>query len=199
MRKVTKRATADPSAWLQDDTFSGDGAHPVIAQQLYGFACLYLILTAAVAVFTRATPRRVVGALAGAAVCGPAAFGIVALGERAGWWRVAINWNPYLLAVLWVNVVLWAFVFLLTWRVARRFGRRGLAVLLVTSAVLGPFRDSWFMARFPEWGSLAAGIAPMLAISAAYVLLGSLGHGVMRLVSGPAAADRLARQPWERA
>lgn len=168
-------------------------------QQLYGFNCLYLVLTAAVAVLTRATPRRIVGALTGAAVCGPVAFGIVAVAERAGWWHVAITWKPYFLVLLWVNVVLWAFVFLLTWRVARRFGGRGLAVLLVTSAVLGPFRDSWFMARFPGWGSYAPGIAPMLAISAAYVLLGSLGHGTMRLVAGPAAADRLARWPWESA
>ena len=92
-----------------------------------------------------------------------------------------------------------AFVFLLTWRVARRFGGLGLAVLLVTCAVFGPLRDSWFMARFPEWGSYAPGIAPMLAISVAYVLLGILGHGTMRLVAGPAAADRLARRPWESA
>jgi hypothetical protein len=25
-----------------------------------------------------------------------------------------------------------------------------------------------------------------------------LGHGVMRLISGPANADHLARRPWER-
>ena len=166
-------------------------------QQLYGFTCLYLVLTVAVAILTRATLRRIVGALAGSAVCGPAAFGIIALAERAGWWHFAIPWKPYFLALLWVSVVLCAFVFLLTWRVARRFGGRGLAVLLVTSAVLGPFRDSWYMARFPEWGSYAPGIAPMLAISAAYVILGILGHGTMRLVAGPAAADRLARRLWK--
>jgi hypothetical protein len=39
----------------------------------------------------------------------------------------------------------------------------------------------------------------VLAISAAYVLLGILGHGVMRLVAGPAREDRLARRPWEAA
>jgi hypothetical protein len=171
----------------------------VTEQHLYGFTCLYLFLTAAVAVLTRATPRRIAGALAGAAVCGPAALGIVVFAEHAGWWHITITWKPYFLMLLWVDVVLWAFVFLLTWRVARRFGRRGLAALLVISAVLGPFRDSWFMARFPEWGSYAPGIAPMLAISAAYVLLGSLGHGTMRLVAGPATAARLARWPWESA
>jgi hypothetical protein len=171
----------------------------VTEPQLYGFACLYLLLTVAVAVLTRATPRRIVGALAGAAVCGPAAFGIVAFAERAGWWHFAITWKPYSIALLWIDLVLCAFVFLLTWRVARRFGWRGLAVLLVISAVLGPVRDSLYVARFPEWGSYAPGITPMLAISAAYVILGILGHGTMRLVAGPAAADRLARRPWEKA
>ena len=38
----------------------------------------------------------------------------------------------------------------------------------------------------------------MFAISVAYVILGILGHGAMRLVAGPATADRLvARRPWE--
>jgi hypothetical protein len=171
----------------------------VAEQQLYGLICMYLVLTAAVAVLTRATPRRIVGALAGAAVCGPVAFGIVVFAERAGWWHIAITRDPYFLMLLWVNVVLCAFVFLLTWRIARRFSGWGLAGLMVISAVLGPFRDSWFMARFPDWGSYAPGIAPMLAISAAYVLLGSLGHSTMRLVAGPATADRLARRPWESA
>ena len=169
----------------------------VTKQQLYLFNCLYFVLTAAVAVLTRATPRRIVGALAGAAVCGPAGLGIVALAEKVGWWRMAITWEPYFLTLLWVDAVLCAFVFLLTWRIARRFGGHGLAVLLFAVAVLGPLRDSWYMARFPEWGSYAPGIAPMLAISGAYVLLGILGHGTMRLIAGPASADPLARRPWE--
>ena len=166
-------------------------------QQLYLFNCLYFVLTVAVAFLTRATPRRIVGALAGAAVCGLAGIGIVAFGERVGWWRMAIPWEPYFITLLWIGVVLCAYVFLLTWRIARRFGGRGLAVLLFVGAVLGPFRDSWYMARFPEWGSYAPGIAPMLAISGAYVLLGILGHGTMRLIAGPAAADRLGRRPWK--
>jgi hypothetical protein len=169
----------------------------VTKQQLYVFNCLYFVLTAAVAFLTRATPRRIVGALAGAAVCGLAGIGILAFAERVGWWRMAIPWEPYFLTLLWIDVGLCAYVFLLTWRIARRFGGRGLAVLLFVGAVLGPFRDSWYMARFPEWGSYAPGIAPMLAISGAYVLLGILGHGTMRLIAGPSAADRLARRPWK--
>lgn len=166
-------------------------------QQLYIFDCLYLFLTASAAVFTRAPWRRIVGALAGATVCGPAGLGIIAFAERVGWWHFAIKRAPHILMLLWVGVIFCAFVFLLTWRIARRFGGRGLAVLLVVIAVLGPFRDSWYMARFPEWGSYAPGIAPLLAISGAYVLLGILGHGTMRIVAGPAPADVLARWPLQ--
>ena len=167
--------------------------------ELYGFACFYLALTVGVAVLARATLRRIAGALAGAAVCGPAVLGIIALAGRAGWWHFAFTWTLFSIALLWASIALCGFVFLLTWRVARRFGGRGLVVLIVASAVLGPVRDHLYMAKFPEWGSYAPGIAPMLAISATYVLLGILGHGTMRLVAGPAAADRLARRPWENA
>ena len=74
----------------------------------------------------------------------------------------------------------------------------GLAVVLFVLAVIGPLRDQWIMRRFPEWGSYAPGIAPVLAISASYVVLVLVGHGVMRLVAGPARDDRLPR-PWESA
>jgi hypothetical protein len=45
--------------------------------QLHLFNCLYLAIFVAVAFITRATTRRVVGALAGGAV-----FGVVALGTH---------------------------------------------------------------------------------------------------------------------
>ena len=53
------------------------------------------------------------------------------------------------------------------------------------------------MTMFPEWGSYAPGIAPMLATSGAYILLGIIGHGLMRLVAGAAKADRLASRNGE--
>jgi hypothetical protein len=167
------------------------------AQQLYLFKGLYLVLLVAVIILTRASARRVAGALAGGVVVGVAALGIINLGERAGWWHMAITWEPYFLTLLLIGFTVCAFVFLITWRIARRFGWRGLAVVTIVAAVIGPPRDYWYMARFPEWGSYAPGVAPILAISATYVLLGVLGHAVMRLVAGPAREDRLARWPWE--
>ena len=168
-------------------------------QQLYLFNGLYLILLVVVVVLTHATARRIKGALVGGLAVGAAGLCIIALGERAGWWHQVITWQPYFLGLMLVTFALCAFVFLITWRIARRFGRRGLAVAMILAAVIGPPRDYWYMARFPEWGTYNWRVATVLAISAAYVLLGILGHGVMRLVAGPARADRLARRPWETA
>jgi hypothetical protein len=169
----------------------------VTPQQLYLFNGLYVIILAFIAVLTRATPRRIGGALAGAGADGVVALGTIPLGERAGLWHIAITWEPYYLLLLWIDFTLAGFVFLITGRIARRFGARGLAVTLLLAAALGPVREYRYMARFPEWGAYAPGIAPVLTISLGYILLGVIGHGVMRLAAGPAAKDRLARRPQE--
>jgi hypothetical protein len=166
-------------------------------QQIYLFSGLYLVLTVVVAFFTRATARRIAGAVAGGAASGAVALGIIALGERVGWWHMAIAWEPYYLTLMLIGFAVCAFIFLITWRIARRFGWRGLAAVLVVLAIIGPPRDYWYMRHFPEWGTYASGIAPVLAISAAYVILVLVGHGVMRMVAGPSREDRLARRPRE--
>ena len=168
-------------------------------QQLYLFNGIYLVVLVVVAVLTRATARRTAGALAGGAAVGVVAFGIIGLGEEVGWWHFVITWEPYFLTVMYLGLVECAFIFLITWRVARRFGGRGLAVVVMVAAIIGPPRDYWYMANFPEWGAYAPGVAPVLAIAASYAVIVALGHGVMRLVAGPAREDRLALRPWETA
>jgi len=76
---------------------------------------------------------------------------------------MAITWEPYFLMLALIDFTLCAFVFLITWRIARRFGWRGLAALLVVLAFFGPVRDHWYMRRFPEWGSYGSGFALVLA------------------------------------
>ncbi len=163
----------------------------------YLFNFLYLVLSVVVAILTRATPKRIAGAVAGGAASGVVTLCLIALWERVGWWHEMITWEPHVLALSLLCMTLCAFIFLITWRIARRFGWQGLAVVLVVLAVIGPLRDQWLLRRFPESGSYGAGIAPVLAISVSYVVLVLVGHGVMRLVAGPAREDRLARRPWE--
>ncbi len=169
-------------------------------QQLHLFNSIGLVGLVVVAFFTRATARRLAGAVAGGAALAFVALGIIALGEAVGWWHMAISWEPYYLALLLIDFALpSAYVNLLTWRIARRFGGRGLAVAATAAAVIGPPRDFWYMARFPEWGAYGPGIAPVFAISATYVIMVVLGYAVMRRVAGPAREDPLARRPWESA
>ena len=168
-------------------------------QQLHLFNGLYLVVLVVVAFFTRATGRRIAGALAGGAAFGVVALSIIALGEELGLWHMAITWEPSYLTLLMIGFAMGAFIYLITWRIARRFGGRGLAVVMIVAAVIGPPRDYWYMERFPEWGAYGPGVAPVLAIALTYALMVVLGHGVMRLVAGPAKGDRLARRPWEAA
>src|SRR5271156_1993558 len=88
-------------------------------------------------------------------------------------------------------------IFLVTWRIARRFGWRGLAVALADAAVGGPPRVFAVEAKFPPWITYTPGIATVLALSAAYVGGFAARHGVMRLVAGPAKRSRIARWQWE--
>jgi len=166
--------------------------------QLHLFNGFYLVVLAIVAILTRATPRRIEGAMAGGAAIGLLSLVIIPIGERAGWWHFALSWEPYFLTLMEIDSALTGFVFLITWRIARRFGGRGLVVAALIAMLIGPVRDYWAATKvFPQWGGYGPGIAPVLAISGGYVLVGIVGHGVMRLVAGPAEVDRLARRPWE--
>ncbi len=163
---------------------------------LHLFNLVYRVVSMVAAILNRATPRRFAGALLGDVAMGVVGSGIVGLGECVGWWHYAIPYEPYFLTLLLTDAASCAFIYLLTWQIARRFGGRGLAVVLVAPAVIGPARDHAYLRWFPEWGHYGPGIAPFLVVSASYVVLVLVGHGVMRLVAGPARADRLARRPW---
>jgi len=56
-------------------------------QQIHLFNCLCLAVFVVVALFTRATARRIAGALVGGVTFGVVAMGIIVLGEEVGWWH----------------------------------------------------------------------------------------------------------------
>ena len=160
--------------------------------QLWMIIGLYGVALVLAAFFTRATGRRVAGALLGGAVVGAIAMGTDALGEQLGWWRMAI-WQLNLIAVYASFFVSLAPVYLVPWRVERRFGWRGLAVATLILTVIGPPRDYLYVSKFPEWATYAPGIVPILAIAVLYGIMVPVGQLTMRLVAGPAGGDRLAR------
>lgn len=157
---------------------------------------LYLAAFVGVGYLTRAKVPRIAGALCGGAVFGVVALLAVALGETQGWWRVPKAGSSHFQLLLWLGIAIsCAPVYLITWRVARRFGGRGLAALAMASAVIGPPRDYWVAAMFPAWIAFSPGLAPILAVATIYALLVVVGHAVMRIVSGPAQRDSFARLP----
>jgi hypothetical protein len=119
-------------------------------------------------------------------------MGAIVLGNTLGVWRVPIFWTPYFLGLFYVGLSISVTpIYLVTWRVARRFGWRGLAVCLVIVAIIGPPRDYLYAAKYPEWMVFAPGFAPVLADAATYVGIVAVGHFVMRLVAGPSRDDSL--------
>src|SRR4030095_10410790 len=96
-------------------------------RQLLLMICFYLVLLGAAVHFTRATTRRIAGALVGGAIIGLVQVGMITFGETPGGWGVPIRWTPDFLSPMFIlSAVAGAFVLLLTWRIARRFGWRGL-------------------------------------------------------------------------
>jgi hypothetical protein len=163
--------------------------------QIIVVTCAYLVALVAVVYFTRATSRRIAGALAGGAAVGCFGMGAIVLGNALGLWRVPIFWTPSFVALFYLGLTISVTpIYLVTWRLARRFGWRGLAVFIGIVAIIGPPRDYLYAARYPAWMVFAPGVAPILADAAAYVGIVAIGHAVMRLVAGPSREDRLRNQ-----
>jgi drug/metabolite transporter (DMT)-like permease len=144
--------------------------------------------------FTRATARRVIGAFVGGLAAGCFGMCAIILGNALEIWRVPIARTPYFVALLYLGLSISVTpIYLVTWRLVRRFGWRGLAVFLGIVMVIGPPRDYLIATMFPKWMVFAPGVPPILFDAATYVGIVALGHAVMRLLAGPAREDRLTR------
>ena len=164
-------------------------------QQIILISCFYLVELVVVVYFTRATSRRIVGALVGGAAVGCFGMGAIGLGNALELWRVPIARTPYFLALFYLGLSISVTpIYLVTWRLVRRFGWRGFAVFICIVAIIGPPRDYLIAATFPKWMVFAPGIAPILADALAYIGIGAIGHAVMRPVAGPSRADRLRNE-----
>jgi hypothetical protein len=154
----------------------------------------YFVALVVVAYLTRATSRRVFGAVCGGAVVGALLLGMIFLCEAIGWWRVPLASTPSQALLLYFGFTISCSpIYLVTWRIARRFGWRGLAIFTAIVTIIGAPRDYLIAAKFPEWMVFSPGVAPIIADSVAYFLIVVAGHAVMRLVAGQSAADPLAR------
>jgi len=160
--------------------------------------CVYGSLLVAAVYFTRATTRRVLGALAGGGAVAIVGAGVEALAHARGWWRYPSDDTPIgPVAMYPALVVIFAFLALIGWRVTRRFGLPGLAVFLGILAVVGTVRDYLIAGSFMGLIVFAPGVVVALIDAFLWAGLTALAIAVMRAVSGPARDDGLARRPGD--
>ena len=81
------------------------------------------------------------------------------------------------------------------WRIARRFGWRGMAAFVVVVSIGGPIRE-----RVDLWAAHLMAVAPgtiaWIANTLSWTCALLLSHSIMRLIAGPARDDRLAWRRW---
>jgi hypothetical protein len=154
------------------------------------------LLFALSAYLTRATPRRVAGALLGGLGFGAANLLWDVVGYHIGWWHYPFTTAPYAALPLYLADGLFygAAVGLIGWRVNRRFGLRGLLVFLALFTLYGMVRDfGGAAATHDAYIIFGAGLVAVLADGASWLVDQALAQGLMRLVAGPAVSDPLAR------
>jgi hypothetical protein len=86
-------------------------------------------------------------------------------------------------------VVIFAFLALIGWSVARRFDWRGTAVFLSALAIVGTLRDYLVTAKLMHFIEFAPGAWLMIIDGLLWAGLTALALAVMRLVSGPARIE----------
>ncbi|MBE3040466.1 MAG: hypothetical protein IMZ62_16845 [Chloroflexi bacterium] len=154
------------------------------------------IMFAVIAFFTRATPRRIAGALVGALPIIPLVMFYDSLAARLGWWhypsvttgRAPIAW--YIAAALFYGAALG----LVGWRVIRRWDTRGLVVFLVVLALFGVTRD-YLYSLTTSLIVFGPGPLPLIVDLFAYASAGALVQLLMVWIAGKPRSDRLARKP----
>ena len=145
---------------------------------------------------TRATTRRVAGALCSALVFTAMSAPIDRLALRAGWWSYPscdMPAHPPLPIYVGQALIFVGCTALVAWRVQRRFGARGVATLAAIVCAAGLMRDFSVAAIFPEM--ICFGPVPTSAIAdiGAWAIVVFVALAVTRLVAGPASADSLRK------
>lgn len=166
---------------------------------------LALFLYIAVAAFGMATwlgrarLRRVAGSLAGGAVLALVWLARLGIDDSMGWWKSAFAESPDLFRLLPLPLVLpiialtGAWILIISWRIARRFGWAAHALFFLALALHSSVRDRIWWGEFMRVMVISNGAVPILADSAVLAADFALGHALMRFIAGPAGKDPLAR------
>ena len=161
---------------------------------------VHLAYLCAAVYFTRATARRVLGALVGGVVVAVFGFGVELVCQALGQWHYPSDDTGRGPLLMYPSLaLLWATLALIGWRVMRRYGWRGEAVFLASVALLGTLRDYFVAGQALGAIVLAPGVTTVLVEIVCWGGQTAMAQALMWSVAGPAGADRLARRPWEQA
>jgi hypothetical protein len=156
----------------------------------------YLALLAATTYFTRTTRRRFFAAVAGGIAVAVIGVGVEVLFQTLGFWHYPSADQPYGPPIMYpLIVVMWTVLALLGWRVMRRFGWHGQAIFLLLVTIVGTVRDFLIAEQALGFIVLAPGTLTVVVDAGCWAGTTALAQAVMRIVAGPANADRLSRQP----
>jgi hypothetical protein len=126
--------------------------------------------------------------------------GVEILCHSLGFWRYPSVEEPYGPLTLYpLVVVVFTILALLGWRIMRRFGWRGQATFLAILVLQGMIRDYLVAEQALGIIVMAPGVPTMFVDAACWIGTAALAQTVMRLVAGPANADRLGSRLWSRA
>ncbi len=165
---------------------------------IYGTIASVLLL-AIIVYFTRATRRRIAGALIGGLATGLIVILIDAIASSLGLWYYPGSTTGYGPLGYYIPNALFygAGIALIGWRINRRFGIKALTAFIVLFGLYGVSRDFIFTAVTSSSNIIVfgVGIAPVIADIVAWMGVLTVAQILMWLIAGPARADKLARTP----
>ncbi len=156
-------------------------------------------LFALCAFFTRASLRRTASGLAGVIAFGVLQYAWDRLAAIAGWWSYP-GYNtsasmPMPLAIYLFSGLVYGGFGLIGWRVARRYGWKGLLAFLAAWSLWGFIHDTVGSSLFSssQLMVLGPGVIPLLTDFLVYTTCMAAVIAMIRWVGGPFRADALAR------
>lgn len=164
--------------------------------------CVYASVLVGALRVLRPGARGTLGALAGGVAAALVGVAIEAVAHRRGFWHYTSDTpvGPALIHPL--NVIVFAIIALIAWRIGRRFGVRGQAIFVAAVAIVSPSGD--YVAAVRWLGMIEIG--PSVSLTrialidvAAWAILSTVALAVMQRVAGPSGerqiqGDRKARR-----
>jgi len=161
--------------------------------KLLGLVAVFLVLFLIAAHLSRATRKRILGALLGGFAASAAGVGLDVLGTRLGWWYYTGASNTHGPWLIYAGVVfLESAVALLGWRLARRFGPAALLLLVPAVALCTTASDFIAAAKPDPMQVIASGLASKVGdFLVVWTTITALGLLVMRVYAGRSTEDAL--------